>query len=54
MANPGAWRLERSVDTTRGQIAWDRFGEGPPLVLVHGTPSRSVMWREVVPPLAEH
>lgn len=54
MTDPGAWRLERRVDTTHGRIAWDRHGAGPPVVLVHGTPSRSVLWREVAPPLAEH
>jgi pimeloyl-ACP methyl ester carboxylesterase len=34
-------------------VAWDRFGEGPPVVLVHGTPSSSFLWRNVVPRLAE-
>jgi len=29
------------------------FGEGPPVVLVHGTPSRSYIWRNVAPALAE-
>jgi pimeloyl-ACP methyl ester carboxylesterase len=29
------------------------FGDGPPVVLVHGTPGRSVLWRKVVPVLAE-
>jgi pimeloyl-ACP methyl ester carboxylesterase len=34
-------------------VAWDRFGDGPAVVLVHGTPSWSFLWRHVVPPLAE-
>lgn len=33
-------------------MAWDRFGDGAPLVLVHGTPSWSFLWRHVVPLLA--
>ena len=36
-----------------GEVAYGVFGEGPPVVLVHGTPSRSCIWREVVPVLAE-
>ena len=34
-------------------MAWERFGEGPPVVLVHGTPSWSYVWRRVVPSLAD-
>ncbi len=33
-------------------VAWDSFGAGPPVVLVHGTPSWSYLWRNVVPVLA--
>lgn len=33
-------------------VAWDVFGTGPPVVLVHGTPSWSYLWRHVVPALA--
>jgi len=29
------------------------FGQGPPVVLVHGTPSWSYLWRNVAPALAE-
>ncbi len=36
-----------------GEIAWDRLGEGPPVVLVHGTPWSSWTWRRVAPRLAE-
>src|SRR4051812_2707900 len=46
-------QLTRRAGTPRGQIAWDRFGEGPPVVLVHGTPSRALVWRNVVRALAE-
>jgi pimeloyl-ACP methyl ester carboxylesterase len=47
------WSLERTADLGGGRVAWDRFGEGPPVVLVHGTPSSSFLWRNVVPRLAE-
>jgi pimeloyl-ACP methyl ester carboxylesterase len=48
-----SWTLRERAVTGRGEIAWDRLGEGPPVVLVHGTPSRSVLWRKVAPLLAE-
>ncbi|MDQ3577946.1 MAG: alpha/beta hydrolase [Actinomycetota bacterium] len=51
--DPNAWTLSQRLDTGRGQIAWDSLGSGPPVVLVHGTPSRSVLWRNVAPLLAE-
>ena len=44
--------LTRRAPTTRGEIAWDVLGEGPPVVLVHGTPSRALVWREVARLLA--
>ena len=46
------WELTRRAPTRHGEIAWDVLGEGPPLVLVHGTPSSSVIWRDVAPGLA--
>src|SRR5690348_4071559 len=37
----------------RGQsVAWGSIGEGPPLVLVHGTPFSSQVWRRIAPLLA--
>ena len=47
------WRLHRTVRLSSGEVAYGVFGEGPPVVLVHGTPSRSCIWREIVPALAE-
>jgi len=35
------------------EIAYERTGEGPPLVLVHGTAGDHTGWREVAPALAE-
>jgi hypothetical protein len=39
--------------TEGGEVAYGVFGGGPPVVLVHGTPSRSYLWRGVVGRLAE-
>jgi pimeloyl-ACP methyl ester carboxylesterase len=48
------WRLGRRETTLAGEVAYEVFGgEGPPVVLVHGTPSRSYIWRDVVAALAE-
>jgi len=47
------WLLDRRGRTSVGEVAYGVFGEGPPVVLVHGTPSRSCIWREVVPTLVE-
>src|SRR5438067_9466821 len=47
------WRLARREDLDGDELAWDVVGEGRAIVLVHGTPSWSYLWREVVPALAE-
>lgn len=39
--------------TGSGEVAYGVFGEGSPVVLVHGTPSRALIWRGVVERLAE-
>ncbi len=49
----GGWRLGGRVRTGCGEVAYGVYGEGSPVVLVHGTPSRSRIWRGVVPRLAE-
>src|ERR1700712_1225725 len=39
--------------TFRGdQVRWGAVGEGDPLVLVHGTPFSSAVWRRIAPHLA--
>jgi pimeloyl-ACP methyl ester carboxylesterase len=47
------WRLDEGQRTSVGEVAYGVFGEGPPVVLVHGTPVRSYLWRNIVPALAE-
>ncbi len=47
------WRLGKQESTSAGEVAYEVFGEGPPVVLVHGTPMRSYLWRNIVPALAE-
>ena len=47
------WRLGRRASLPQGDIAFDTFGQGPPVVLVHGTPSWSYLWRHVVPGLSD-
>ena len=52
MALDSSWGLEGRVLTEGGEVAYGVFGGGPPVVLVHGTPSRSSLWRGVVGRLA--
>jgi pimeloyl-ACP methyl ester carboxylesterase len=48
------WRLGRSHQF-RGQTArYDIIGDGPPVVLVHGTPFSSYVWHRIAPLLARH
>ncbi len=50
---PQGWNLRRRVTLSGGEIAYDVLGVGPPLVLVHGTPTRSYIWRDVALRLAD-
>lgn len=50
---PQGWNLRSRVSLSGGEIAYDALGYGPPVVLVHGTPSRSYVWREVASRLAD-
>lgn len=44
---PPGWNLRRRADLSGGELAYDVFGYGPPVILVHGTPSCSYVWRDV-------
>lgn len=44
--------LPNRFETDQGAVAWGRIGDGPPLVLVHGTPFSAQVWRRIAPVLA--
>ncbi len=41
-----------TFESSGGEIAFVDEGDGPPLVLLHGFPTSSLLWRRVLPPLA--
>jgi pimeloyl-ACP methyl ester carboxylesterase len=45
--------LSRTLSWQGRTIAWDRFGSGPALVLLHGTPWSSYLWRPFADAFAE-
>ncbi|WP_199433283.1 alpha/beta fold hydrolase [Qaidamihabitans albus] len=47
------WELPETHETAGGIVRWARWGAGPPVVLLHGTPFSSVVWRDVGRALAE-
>lgn len=42
----------RTLEWKGRTVAWEAFGEGPPLVLLHGTPWSSALWRPIAEALA--
>ncbi|MET8181675.1 alpha/beta hydrolase [Streptomyces sp. NPDC005336] len=50
------WKLSKTYDSTSGEVRWDRFGETDkdPVVLLHGTPFSSYVWRSIAHSLAHH
>lgn len=40
------------VDTRNGTIAYVRAGEGEPILLIHGIPTSTYLWRNVIPHLS--
>ncbi len=53
ISSVGEWVLRERFATEAGDIAWDRHGDGPPVVMVHGTPWSSWTWRRVAAHLAD-
>jgi pimeloyl-ACP methyl ester carboxylesterase len=45
-------RTKRKIRTFAGDIAYLRKGQGPALVLLHGIPSSSYLWRDLIDPLS--
>lgn len=45
-------RPARTFETPDGAVRWGVLGEGDPVVLLHGTPFSSFIWREIAPALA--
>jgi pimeloyl-ACP methyl ester carboxylesterase len=46
------WRLTKRFDFNGQSVAFDRFGAGDPVVLIHGTPFSSYVWRSIARELA--
>ena len=44
--------LDHAHEFRNQRIAWGRLGKGEPIVLVHGTPFSSQVWRRIAPWLA--
>jgi len=40
--------LTQEFESSHGTVAYDTDGSGPPIILIHGTPSSSYLWRNVV------
>ncbi|MFJ1593297.1 alpha/beta fold hydrolase [Kitasatospora albolonga] len=49
------WQLRESFSSTSGTVRWDQLGPegGQPVVLLHGTPFSSFVWRDVARALAQ-
>ncbi|MCS3843317.1 alpha/beta fold hydrolase [Microbacterium sp. AK031] len=46
------YELRETLEWRGRKVAWDRFGSGPALVFLHGTPWSSVLWRPLADALA--
>jgi pimeloyl-ACP methyl ester carboxylesterase len=50
-----AWSLQKVFNFEGQRVAYDVLGDGPPVVMVHGTPFSSYVWRHIARELArEH
>ncbi|WP_375491424.1 alpha/beta fold hydrolase [uncultured Jatrophihabitans sp.] len=49
----GSWVLDQTHTVDDGDVKWRQLGDqGAPIVLVHGTPYSSLLWRDIAPALA--
>ncbi|PSL03754.1 pimeloyl-ACP methyl ester carboxylesterase [Haloactinopolyspora alba] len=54
MLTRGSWDVPASFDFHGQEVRHGAVGEGEPLVLLHGTPFSSVVWRRIAPELARN
>ncbi len=47
------WTLSQDFRFSEGLVRYDIIGDGPPLVLIHGTPWSSFTWYKLAPVLAQ-
>lgn len=52
MSHNNSWVLAETFDFEGQQVRYGVIGAGDPLVLVHGTPFSSIVWRRIAPHLA--
>ena len=49
-----SWASQKKYTTVDGrQMAYVEVGEGHPIVFLHGNPTSSYLWRNIIPQLAE-
>ncbi|NUQ29834.1 MAG: alpha/beta hydrolase [Acidobacteriaceae bacterium] len=48
------WQLPERFEYEGHLVAWGSIGEGPPAVVIHGSPFSSLEWRRIVPWLSRH
>ncbi|MBO1005054.1 alpha/beta fold hydrolase [Pseudogracilibacillus auburnensis] len=48
-----SFQLTKEFSSSYGKVSYDSNGEGPPLILVHGTPWSSFNWRHIIPALSQ-
>lgn len=48
------WKLPERFDFDGDAVAWGVIGQGPPAVMMHGSPFSSLVWRRIAPWLARH